>query len=259
MRRVWIMMTKDFSELIRQRALIGGVLGPAVVLTILPIVILAGSVWVIPHPNAPLPSEIPQVGGLSAQEGTQIFVGTQFSTLYVLMPVILTSVIAAHSIVGEKTARTLEPLLATPIRTSELLLAKILVALVPGIAITWISGAIFITSVRLLTVNLHVFEAVVTLGWLILLFLWAPLLALSGTAGIVIISSRVNDPRSAQQLSATLVVPFLILLFGQAAGRFVLSPALALVVAIGLGVAAILMVRLATGYFQRDAILTKWK
>ena len=38
---------------------------------------------------------------------------------------------AAHAVVGEKQARTLEPLLATPITTVELLVAKVLGALVP--------------------------------------------------------------------------------------------------------------------------------
>ena len=33
--------------------------------------------------------------------------------------------VAAHSVIGEKQARTLEPLLATPLKTSELLAAKV--------------------------------------------------------------------------------------------------------------------------------------
>ena len=40
--------------------------------------------------------------------------------------------VASDSIIGEKQARTLEPLLATPITTFELLAAKILGALLPA-------------------------------------------------------------------------------------------------------------------------------
>jgi len=256
--RVRIILEKEFYELIRQRALLGGVLGPAFILTALPIIMMALSTTMIGASTA-LPSNLPAVGGLGAREVAQVFVGIEFSALYVLLPVILTSVIAAHSVVGEKGARTLEPLLATPVRTSELLLAKILVALIPGVMITWLSGAIFIVGTRALAVSDQVVAAIVTPGWLILLVLWAPLLALGATAGIVMISSRVNDPRSAQQLSATLVVPFLILFVGQAAGRFVLTPGLALEVGAALGILAILMVRVATGFFQRETILTKWR
>ncbi|HEX5414875.1 MAG TPA: ABC transporter permease [Chloroflexota bacterium] len=259
MRRVWILLEKDLYEMLRQRALLGGVLGPAVILTAIPLVVFAASAWLIGHPGGTPPPTAPRLEGLSAGESAQVFVGTEFSALYVLMPVILTSVIAAYGVVGEKTARTLEPLLATPLRTSELLLAKILGSLLPGLAMTWISGIIFVVGLRVFTANARVFAMVITPGWLILLILWAPLLAVVATAGIVMISSRVNDPRSAQQLSATLVVPFLILIVGQAAGRVVLSPSLTLAVAAVLAVLAVLMLRVATSFFQREAILTRWR
>ena len=42
--------------------------------------------------------------------------------------------VAAHSVIGEKQARTLEPLLATPLKTSELLAAKVISAAIPGVA-----------------------------------------------------------------------------------------------------------------------------
>ena len=41
--------------------------------------------------------------------------------------------VAAYSVIGEKQARTLEPLLATPITTFELLAAKVLGALLPAL------------------------------------------------------------------------------------------------------------------------------
>ena len=52
------------------------------------------------------------------------------------MPITGAMALAAHAIVGEKQARTLEPLLATPITTTELLVAKVLGALVPTLAIS---------------------------------------------------------------------------------------------------------------------------
>ena len=44
--------------------------------------------------------------------------------------------IAAHAVIGEKQARTLEPLLATPVSTGELLVAKMLGALLPTLVIS---------------------------------------------------------------------------------------------------------------------------
>jgi len=65
----------------------------------------------------------------------------------------------------------------------------------------------------------------------------------------VVLSSRVNDPRTAQQISAGLVVPVLGLLFGQLAGVIVLGPAVAL------GIAAVLAVIAAGGIVVRDAAI----
>ena len=86
-----------------------------------------------------------------------------------------------------------------------------------------------------------------------------PLLALIGVALIVVISSRVNDPRSAQQFSAVLVVPVLALLFGQLAGIIVLGPALALGIGVVLAAIAAFALWLAARLFQREVILTRWR
>ena len=48
----------------------------------------------------------------------------QILVLYMLAPLFIPLTIASYSIIGEKQLRTLEPLLATPIRTWELLAAK---------------------------------------------------------------------------------------------------------------------------------------
>jgi ABC-2 type transport system permease protein len=76
---------------------------------------------------------------------------------------------------------------------------------------------------------------------------------------IVVLSSRVNDPRTAQQFSAVLVVPVLALLFGQLAGVIVLGPALALGIGAVLAIVAGGAVWLATRLFQREVILTRWR
>ena len=57
--------------------------------------------------------------------------------------------VAAYAVVGEKQARTLEPLLATPITTFELLAAKVLGALVPGIVLVTICFALYAGGVML--------------------------------------------------------------------------------------------------------------
>ena len=74
----------------------------------------------------------------------QLFLFQQFLTLFLLTPITGAMAFAAHAIVGEKQARTLEPLLATPITTTELLVAKVLGALLPTLVISLASLGAFV-------------------------------------------------------------------------------------------------------------------
>ncbi|MDQ5827777.1 MAG: ABC transporter permease, partial [Chloroflexota bacterium] len=85
-----------------------------------------------------------------------------------------------------------------------------------------------------------------------------PLLALITVAATVAISSRVNDPRTAQQISAVLILPIMLVFFGQMTGLLVLNPFVALVGAAVLALIAAFTVWLAVRLFQREAILTRW-
>jgi ABC-2 type transport system permease protein len=124
--------------------------------------------------------------------------------------------------------------------------------------LTWLAGAIFVAGVWTSALNARVFAAVVSPGWLTVFLVCTPLLALIAIAAMVAISARVNDPRTAQQFSAWVVVPFLAVFFGQIAGVLVLSPLIALVAAIMLAVIAGLAIWGVTALFRREVILTKW-
>jgi len=200
----------------------------------------------------------PDFAGMSQKELTQAVVLQQFRLLFLILPLMIPSIIAAYSIVGEKTRRTLEPLLATPMYAWELLLGKALAALIPAVAITWVCGAVFVAGMAAVALSPRVFAAIVGPAWLILLLLCSPLLALIAIAVSVAISSRVNDPRTAQQLSGVVVVPILLIFFGQLAGLLVLSPALSLGAAAVLALIAALATWSAARLFEREVILTKW-
>jgi ABC-2 type transport system permease protein len=124
--------------------------------------------------------------------------------------------------------------------------------------LTWLAGAIFVGGVWAVALNARVFAAIVNLGWLTVFLVCTPLLALIAIAAMVAISARVNDPRTAQQFSAWVVVPFLVVFFSQLTGVLVLSPLIALVAAIMLAIIAGLAIWGVTTLFQREVILTRW-
>src|SRR5690349_20867523 len=57
----------------------------------------------------------PQFAGVPPDRVVQMLSVNQFLTMFLILPLVIPSVIAAHGIVGEKSGHTLEPLLATPI------------------------------------------------------------------------------------------------------------------------------------------------
>lgn len=260
MNKVLVLLQKEWLDIRLQRGLLLGIILPPLIFTLLPII----AFYVIARvPGSTRTNGVSAamlgLGNLSPTEFAQAIMGKQFSILYLLIPMIVPSVIAAYSIVGEKTSRTLEPLLATPVRVWELLLGKSLIALLPALVMTWLCGLVFIVSCSLLAVSGRVLAAIITPGWLIMFVLWTPLLALIAIAVMVAVSSRVNDPRTAQQVSAWVVVPFMTIFIGQISGFIVLGPAFALSVFAVLVPLTILTVWIATKFFQREVILTQWK
>jgi ABC-2 type transport system permease protein len=262
MRNILIVLRKEWLEITQQRSLLLSVILPPAIFSLLPIVliIITGKIpSAAVSMNAISALPIPMLSGLSSGEFGQAVVALQFSILYLILPAIIPSVIAAYSIVGEKSNRTLEPLLATPVKTWELLVGKCIAAVLPAIIATWLSGGIFIGVLSELAVSPRVFAVVITPGWLVALFLWTPVLALLAVAFMTAISSRVNDPRTAEQFSAWFVLPFLLVFFGQMFGIVVLGVFFALMALLVLVLVTIAVFWGVTRIFQREAILTRWK
>jgi ABC-2 type transport system permease protein len=263
-KKVLVILRKEWLELRQDARLMIGATAPVLIFTLLPIigVYIVGRIPLRDSDIQDLARFISAnsaLAGLNATELAQANIGVQFSTFFVLLPIITPSVLASYSIVGEKTNRTLEPLLATPVRTWELLLGKILAALIPAVALTWVAGGIFIAGIALLATSRRVFTAIVSPAWLLILLVITPLLSLIVIAALVAVSSRVNDPRTAQQVSAFLVIPFILIFVGQIAGLVVLGPALVLAASVVLALIAALALWGVTRLFQREMILTRWK
>jgi ABC-2 type transport system permease protein len=264
LQRIRLILGKEWMEIRQQKMLLLGMFFLPVLFTVLPLALLVGLAYLPARELQDLKPMLEATGlnsplrGLAETEVAQALLGQPLSSLYFLLPVILPSVISSYSVVGEKTNHTLEPLLATPVTTLELLLAKILTALIPAIGITWFFGLIFIAGVRVLTMSERVFEAIISPAWLILFLLCAPLLALITIAVTVAVSSRATDPRSAQESSSVVILPVIAVLIGQFSGLLVLSPLFSLAAALVLALIATIAIWFATRRFQRETILTRW-
>ncbi len=254
MRKVMVILRKEFLDMLQQRTLLYTILLPPLMFVVIPLFLLqlGGS------GSRASTLKIPAFHGLTAHEYMQTLVGTEFSNFFILLSMIVPSVIAAYSIVGEKNNHTLEPLLATPVRRWQLLAGKILAALLPAVLLTWVSGGLFIAELAIFT-DANVVSHVVTGGWLILIIAGTPLLGLIAVSIMTAISSRVNDTRTAQQLSIWAVIPIIGIILGELSGQFELTVLAAVVASLILIPVAILLTWGAAQLFQREAILTRWR
>jgi ABC-2 type transport system permease protein len=262
MNKVITIIKKEWVEVFKNRMVLFSVIFLPLLLTAIPLVIL----FTMRGESAAMQSaDLPaQVGAfcppdLVGGECFQVYMVSQFMLMFMIVPLAIPSSISAYSIVGEKASRTLEPLLATPITTLELLLAKGLAALIPAVLATYAAFGIFAVGAALLVSNPAMLAAMLDARWLVAVTLVGPLLALVSVNFSVIISSRVNDPRVAEQLTALLIIPLLAIFFGQMAGLFVLNRNLILLGALFLLLIDVILIFLSTQIFERETILTRWK
>jgi ABC-2 type transport system permease protein len=254
MHKVLVILRKEFMEIVQQRILLLSILLPSLLFVVIPLIFLQR----VGNGSQASSLNVPSLQGLTLHEYTQGVVGTTFSNIFLLLSMIVPSTIAAYSIIGEKNSRTLEPLLATPVRRWQLLAGKMLAALLPAVLVTWVSGGLFIAELAILT-DANVVSHVVTGGWLILFIAGTPLLGLIAVAVMTAISSRVNDTRTAQQLSIWAVVPIAGIILGELSGQFELTVLVAVITTVILIPLAIILTWGAAQLFQRETILTRWK
>jgi ABC-2 type transport system permease protein len=202
--------------------------------------------------------EQPGTRTLDPEGAIQAWLFQQFLLFLLVVPVVGATSIAGHSVVGEKRARTLEPLLATPITTFELLAAKTLAALVPAIALSMICFAVYLAGIAVFG-RPGVAWALLTMRSLSIMFLLGPLAVLAALQVAVCVSSRVDDERSAQQWGSLIVLPIVAMFVAPLLGsRAITLPIILSIAVVLVGVNAVLM-RIGIRVFDRESILTRWK
>jgi ABC-2 type transport system permease protein len=200
----------------------------------------------------------PEYQGLDPETVIQAWIFQTFLIFMTITPVAGAMSVAAHSVVGEKQARTLEPLLATPLTTLELLAAKVLGALLPALALTVAYFAVYVAGVAI-TAGPGAYRVLLGPRSLAIVFVLAPLASLLALQLAVCVSSRVNDSRSAQQIGALVILPISALMMAQLFGTLQLTLAVTAALAVILVVVNAVMLWLATVLFDREAILTRWR
>ncbi len=265
MKRILTIIDKEWAEIFKNRVVLMTIVLLPLIFTLLPLGILyatrSGTAQGGSSTDVPPQFEqmCAQTTGATGGECLQIFILNEFLLLYMMMPLAIPVAIAAYSVVGEKTTRSLEPLLATPISTEELLAGKGLAAVIPAILATWGAFAIFVVGMPIVGASPAVYRSLFSPTWLVAVLIVGPLMAAMAVNFAIIVSSRVSDPRTAEQVSMIIILPLLGVLFAQVAGVIVVNARLMIGVAMVLAAVDVALVYAGARWFRRETILTQWR
>ena len=269
MKKVWIIVRKEWRDVFRDKMILLTSLLLPLLFVAMPVGIVyfmerapQGSGSSLPSGfNAPSGFEQlmqrPEFAGMNPLAVVEILMVNQFLFYFLMIPLMIPMFVAVYSIVGEKQQRSLEPLLATPVSVWELLAGKTLAGVIPAMLITWISFGTAALGLSLVA-RPEVAGIMASPMWLMAMLILAPLLTITAVIVAVIISSRVNDIRLAEQLGGLLVLPLVALTIPVMMGKLLVSVTMFAIGSMIVALLDIVLLYLGVKLFQRETILIRW-
>lgn len=181
-----------------------------------------------------------------------------FLFFFMIAVTTLPTAIAAYSLVGEKVERSLEPMLATPISVASVLVGKMIAAVVPTLLSVWTSCIVFMVLAN------RAVAPILGRGWFpqtetwVQLLVLMPLVALMTVNIDILVSARVGDVRSAQQIAGLTTLPFAAIYVAAEMGSVTLDTTTLLRMAVLVAMVAAGTLAIARRTFDREEILTRW-
>src|SRR5439155_468544 len=133
--------------------------------------------------------------------------GYLVAPLFLIVPLMVASVLAADAFAGEKERKTLESLLHLPISDERLFYAKVIGAFGPAVGVAWIGFVLFAIVANTLAWPLTHRIFVPTRGWGVLILWIAPGVAALGMSVMVRVSARARTAQEANQLGGSVILP----------------------------------------------------
>jgi ABC-2 type transport system permease protein len=260
-RAIWAIVRRDLAVVTQSKA----VMVPLIVMPVLFVLVLplvAGLIARVDMPPGDLaqllrtvpPEVVRELPPGSGPRLAGLVLGYLLPPLTLVVPLIVAQVIATDAVAGERERGTLEGLLLGPVSDRDLLLAKLLVALIPAYAVLF-GGAIvygIVTDTMLWSSLGGPFLP--NLNWLLLVLWLGPALSGAALALSVVISARTRTIQGAQQIAGVSVLPLVFLIVGQFSGLVFLSRILVLVVGLALWCLALLFAWIGSRSLARERL-----
>jgi len=139
------------------------------------------------------------------------------------------------------------------------LAAKGLASAIPGVMSTWWGFALFAIAARLIGPDDVYTNLIISPTWLLAIVLLTPIFTFLAVGLGVIISSRVKDPNSAQQLGSLVILPVIGMLVAQVSGAVHVGVSVVLWIAAAVAVIDVALLWVSVRLFRREEILTAWQ
>lgn len=194
--------------------------------------------------------------GLDAMQNVLVLIlGMMFAPMFLIFPLMFSTIIASESFAGERERKTMESLLYTPASDAELYLGKVMAALIPAVAISW--GSFLLYTVVLNGAAWQIFGRLwfPLPTWYPLIFWIVPGLAVLGISTTVLISTRVQTFIAAYQASASLVIVVVAIFAGQLTGVVYLTVGVGLLVGLLVWLIAAALTYVSIRNFKRQTLL----
>lgn len=158
-----------------------------------------------------------------AQKVVYLAINYLFAPLFLVIPIMTAGTVASDSFAGEKERGTLETLLFSPASLLSLFAGKVLASFLPSMLLSLVSFLLFGLTANLAGFKLMGGLFFPQLNWLPLMLLVIPGVSLLNTLLTVFVSARVSSFQAAYQMSGMLVLPVILLIFGQVSGFLLLQ------------------------------------
>lgn len=178
--------------------------------------------------------------------------------LLLMLPMLFSATLVMQTMVVEKTAKTLEPLLVTPVKTHDLVLGKILAALVLPLIAGYLYLAIYLSVVFLVDKHSDLLRFMFSPRLLIEAFLVMPVSAFANASLAMIVAVRSQDPKTGGLLASLLTLPGIVIFGTQIALLEYLNQYILVVCVGAILVLAGAGVFFATEAFQREKVFERW-
>ena len=177
--------------------------------------------------------------------------------MFLIMPLMVSSVLAADSFAGEKERKTLEALLYTPTTDRELFTAKLLGAWGAAIAVAFMSFVVY--AIMANAAGWQSIGRIFFPNWMwVALVLWVtPAVAGLGLVVMVFASARAQGFQDAYQTGGMVVLPVLFLMVGQISGVMYFSLGVVMIVGLVIWLIDAVLLWFASKSFRRGELMTR--